>query len=228
MNKTETLGQFLLNRLKRMLIASAGLMLFAFGYYMQLRISVGGSPWHTLNQGLSGTLGITFGQASILVSVLVVLSDLLLKEPIGVGTILDAFLVGWGADFFIWLDPLPYQDGLIGSLIMLFFSLVVVSISQVIYMRAALSCGPRDALLVALGKRVRRISMGPVTVAVSVVVLVVGYFLGGQVGIGTLINIFGTGFVLEAVYRIMRFEPRDIQQEGLAETAQAFLNALRK
>ena len=209
-----------------MLLASAGLLLFAFGYYMQLRISIGGSPWHTLNQGLSQTIGITFGQASILVSVAVVLADLLMREPIGVGTVLDAFLVGWGTDFFLWLDPFPYQEGFAASLIMLFFSIVIVCFSQVIYMKAGLSCGPRDAMMVAIGKRVRRVSMGVVNVVLSVVVFTVGYILGGTVGLGTLINMFGTGLVLDVVFRICRFEPRDIEQEGLAETVQRFFEAI--
>lgn len=226
--KTETLFQFTVNRLKRMLLASAGLLLFAFGYYMQLRISIGGSPWHTLNQGLSQTVGITFGQASILVSVAVVAADLIMREPIGIGTILDAFLVGWGADFFLWLDPFPYQEGFVPSLVMLFASIVIVCFSQVIYMKAGLSCGPRDAMMVALGKRVRRVSMGVVNVVLSVVVFTVGYLLGGTVGLGTLINMFGTGIILDIVFRICRFEPRDVNQEGLAQTVQAFLRAVRK
>ena len=219
------LKQFFLERVRRMLIASAGLLLFAFGYYMQLRICIGGTPWHTLNEGLSQTLGITFGQASIFVSVLVILSDLLLKEPIGLGTILDAFLVGWGADFFLWWDPIPYQDGLLGSLVVLFASMVIVCVSQVIYMKAELSCGPRDALMVALGKRVRKIPIGAVNIAMNVAVLVIGYCMGGTVGLGTLINMVATGVVLEAVFRLCKFEARDVVHEGLADTVRAFLAA---
>ena len=219
------LKQFFLERVRRMLIASAGLLLFAFGYYMQLRICIGGTPWHTLNEGLSQTLGITFGQASIFVSVLVILSDLLLKEPIGLGTILDAFLVGWGADFFLWWDPIPYQDGLLGSWVVLFASMVIVCVSQVIYMKAELSCGPRDALMVALGKRVRKIPIGAVNIAMNVAVLVIGYCMGGTVGLGTLINMVATGVVLEAVFRLCKFEARDVVHEGLADTVRAFLAA---
>ena len=221
------LRHFLFNRLKRMLLASAGLMLFAFSYYMQLRISIGGTPWHTLNQGISDTIGITFGQASILVSVLVVITDLLMREPIGVGTILDAFLVGWGTDLFLWLDPLPYQEGLLGSLLVLFISIVLSAVSQVIYMKAGLSCGPRDALIVALGKRVRRIPIGAVNITLSVLVFTVGWLLGGTVGLGTFINMFGVGIVMDAVFRILRFEPRDIEHEGLMETVRAFLAAIK-
>ena len=227
MERTNRFLRFAANRLMRMGIASVGLLLFAFGYYMQLRICIGGTPWHTLNEGLSQTLGITFGQASILVSVLVVISDLLMKEPIGIGTILDAFLVGWGADFFLWLDPIPYQARVGPSLLVLFLSMVIVCFSQVIYMKAGLSCGPRDAMMVALGKRVRRIPIGAVNIAMSVTVLVVGYVLGGTVGLGTLINMVATGVVLELVFRICRFEPRDVSQEGLLETVHAFLNVIK-
>jgi len=227
MQNSETVFQFIVDRLRRMLLASAGLLLFAFGYYMQLRISIGGSPWHTLNQGISQTIGITFGQASIMVSVAVVLADLIMREPIGIGTILDAFLVGWGTDFFLWLDPFPYQEGFVSSLIMLLVSIVIACFSQVIYMKAGLSCGPRDAMMVAIGKRVRRVSMGVVNVLLSVIVFSIGYVLGGTVGLGTLINMFGTGIILDIVFRICRFEPRDINQEGLAETVQAFLTAVR-
>ena len=227
MHASETLQQFLINRIKRICIASAGLLIFAFGYYMQLRICIGGTPWHTLNEGLSQTLGISFGQASIFVSILVVISDLLLKEPIGVGTILDAFLVGWGTDFFLWLDPIPYQDGMLGSLIILFLSMVIVCFSQVIYMKAGLSCGPRDALMVAFGKRVRKIPIGAVNIAMSVAVLLIGYFLGGTVGLGTLINMVATGVVLEIVFRICRFEARDVEHEGLAQTVQKLMIACK-
>ena len=87
------LSEFLLNRTKRSLLASAGLILFAFGFYMQLAANIGLSPWTALNQGLSLHLPITFGQASILVSVVIIISDLLMKEAIGLGTILDALLV---------------------------------------------------------------------------------------------------------------------------------------
>lgn len=228
MNTRTDFRHFLFNRLRRMLLASAGLMLFAFSYYMQLRISIGGTPWHTLNQGISGTIGITFGQASILVSVLVVISDLLMKEPIGLGTILDAFLVGWGTDFFLWLDPLSYQEGLIGSLIVLFISIVLACISQAIYMKAGLSCGPRDALIVALGKRVRRVSIGTVNIVMSVLVFTIGYFLGGTIGLGTFINMFGVGVITDIVFKILHFEPRDITHEGLAETLQEFLHSVKQ
>ena len=74
------LSRFFLNRLRRCLLASVGLLLFALGFYMQLSANVGLSPWTALNQGLSMRLPITFGQASITVSVIIIIADLLMKE----------------------------------------------------------------------------------------------------------------------------------------------------
>ena len=154
------LYHFFLDRLKRSLLASAGLLLFSFGFYLQLAGNVGLSPWPALNQGLSNHLPITFGQASILVSVIIVVLDLLMKETIGLGTILDALLVGWGSDLFIALELIPYQDEFIPGLALLIIGLVAACVGQWLYMLAGLSCGPRDAFLVGLGKKLPKLSSG--------------------------------------------------------------------
>ena len=85
-------------------------------------------------------------------------------------------------------------------------------------MSAEQCCGPRDALLVALGKRLPKIPIGIVEVLLWSVVLLIGWLLGGQVGIGTLISTFGAGLVMQLVYSLIRFEPRELKHKGLFET----------
>ena len=92
----------------------------------------------------------------------------------------------------------------------------------------ALSCGPRDAFLVALGKRLPRLSIGTVNIMLLLTVAVIAYLLGGQIGVGTLITLFGTGIVMDAVNKIVKFEPRNVVHEGIAETVSEFRKALRK
>lgn len=219
------LSHFFLNRFKRSLLASAGLLLFAFGFYLQLVANIGLSPWTALNQGLSLHLPITFGQASILVSVLIVAADLLMKETIGLGTILDALLVGWGSDFFIALDLIPDQTSFLSGLGILFIGLVFASLGQWAYMKAGLSCGPRDAFLVALGKKVPKIPIGWVNIFLNLMVAIIAFLLGGQIGVGTLIALFGTGMVMDLIFKIVRFEPRDVEHEGLTGTLSALAEA---
>ena len=221
------LSQFLLDRMKRSLLASAGLILFAFGFYMQLAANIGLSPWTALNQGLSNHLPITFGQASILVSVLIIVSDLLMREAIGIGTILDALLVGWASDLFIALEPIPYQEGFLPGLLVLFVGTIILCVGQWIYMLAALSCGPRDAFLVALGKRLPRLSIGTVNILLCLAVSIIAFFLGGQLGLGTILTLFGTGVLMDIVYKIVKFEPRNVEHESLLGTLSALRQALK-
>ena len=186
------LSKFLFDRVKRSLLASAGLLLFSFGFYLQLAANIGLSPWTALNQGLSNHLPITFGQASILVSVLIIASD--------------SFLPG---------------------LLVLFAGTVITCVGQWVYMLAALSCGPRDAFLVALGKRLPRLSIGTVNILLCLAVAIIAFFLGGQLGLGTLLTLFGTGIVMDIVYKIVKFEPRNVVHEGLAETISEFWKAVK-
>ena len=219
------LSSFLLDRIRRSLLASAGLLLFAFGFYLQLAANIGLSPWTALNQGLSNHLPITFGQASIMVSVLIVCLDLLMKETIGICTILDALLVGWGSDLFIALELVPYQTKFLPGLAVLVIGLAISCVGQWLYMLAGLSCGPRDAFLVGLGKRLPRLPIGRVNILLNLMVAVVAFLLGGQIGLGTIIALFGTGIIMDIVFKIVRFEPRNVTHEGLLETISEFMKA---
>ena len=219
------LYHFFLDRLKRSLLASAGLLLFSFGFYLQLAGNVGLSPWPALNQGLSNHLPITFGQASILVSVIIVVLDLLMKETIGLGTILDALLVGWGSDLFIALELIPYQDEFIPGLALLIIGLVAACVGQWLYMLAGLSCGPRDAFLVGLGKKLPKLSIGTVNILLTLAVALIAAVLGGQIGFGTFLSLMCTGIIMDLVFKIVRFEPRSVTHEGLLETVQEFIKA---
>ena len=221
------LFSFFTDRLKRSLLASAGLLLFAFGFYLQLAANIGLSPWTALNQGLSNHLPITFGQASILVSVLIVALDLLMKETIGLGTILDALLVGWGSDLFIALELVPYQTKFLPGLGVLVIGLAVSCVGQWLYMLAGLSCGPRDAFLVGLGKKLPRLPIGRVNIILNLAVALVAFLLGGQIGLGTVIALLGTGIIMDAVFKIVRFEPRSVTHEGLLDTIRAFAKAAK-
>ena len=84
----------LLERGKRLLLAVAGLIVFAFGVYLQLQANIGQAPWNALNQGLSMHLPISYGTACNAVACCIVLIDVALGEPVGLGMLLDAFVIG--------------------------------------------------------------------------------------------------------------------------------------
>lgn len=221
------LPRFLLDRGRRILLAVGGLMVIALGAYLQLQADIGLSPWFALNQGLSRTFPISYGNASIAVSFLVLAADLILREPIGIGTILDILVIGWGTDFFLSLGLVPVQTRLVPQLLMLLAGITVCAFGQYLYMRAALSCGPRDALMVALGRRITQVSIGTVNILLSLAVLTAGTLLGSRVGVGTLIGLFGTGVIMDLVFHLLRFEPRTVINEGIVQTWAAFTAAWR-
>ena len=99
-----------------LLIAGVSLFVNGFGVYLTMHASIGAAPWDVFNLGLSKTLGIIYGTASISVSVLVIVIDILLKEPIGLAMLLDAVVVGKSVDFFNWLDIVPVPETLVGLL----------------------------------------------------------------------------------------------------------------
>ena len=98
-----------------------------------------------------------------------------------------------------------------------------MAVGMRIYMGAAQCCGPRDSLLLGLGKRMKKIPIGIVEVILWAVVLFAGWLLGGPVGIGTIISTFGAGIVMQIVYSLIRFEPRDLKHKGVIEVSKMLI-----
>ena len=219
MHISPALSRFLRDRGRRS--AAFGLVVYSFGTYLQLQADIGLSPWMALNQAVTNRSGLTFGTVSILVSLAVIALDLLLREPIGIGTVLDALVVGWATDFFLWAGWVPTPGGLLPGLLLLLAGLVIMFFGAYLYMKPGLSCGPRDAMLVALGKRIPRVSIGLINIALLAAVLVASVLLGVLPGLGTLITILGNGVIMDLVFRCLRFEPRSVEHENLFETWRA-------
>ena len=93
--------------LLNMLLAAVSLFFNGFGIYLTIQANIGAAPWDVLNLGISKSLGILYGNASIAVSVTILIIDILLREPIGLSMFIDAFVVGKAVDFFNWLHPVP-------------------------------------------------------------------------------------------------------------------------
>lgn len=228
MHCTPSLVRLLRDRSVRSLLAAFGLAVYGFGTYLQIQASIGLSPWNALSQGVADHTGWSFGNASILISLLVIVADLLLREPIGLGTILDALVVGWSIDFFAWTQWVPVAQSLGVQLLLMVAGLVIMFVGAYFYMKQGLSCGPRDAMLVALGKRIPRISIGLINIALLAAVLAASILLGVLPGLGTVIAIVGNGVIMDLVFKCFRFEPRSVCHENLFQTWRALLAAAKE
>lgn len=217
----------LCNRLRRILLANLGLIVVALGVCFQMQADLGIAPWNALNQGISLQFSITYGAAYNIVSCLVLLAVVLFRESIGLGMILDAFVVGWATDAVFALGLVPAPAAFPVQLLFLLVGMVIVCVGQLIYMKAALGCGPRDAMLIALGKRFPRVTIGSINLIIFAIVLILAVLMGAPVGIGTVITVAFTGVLMDIVFKIARFDPCLIHHENLAQTCRALLPGLK-
>lgn len=194
-----------------------GLAIYAFGTYFLVKADLGLAPWEILAMGISYHCPLTFGQVIIAISIVIFIFDLIMREKIGVGMIFDVFLVGTFADMFLKLDILPQLDGYIMRGAVYIAGLTIMCFGQFVCMSSAQGVGPRDAMLIGIGKRVRKVPIGAVQFAILLAAFLTGWALGGPAGIGTIISVAFMGSLLQLFCRIFRFEPRDIVHKSLAD-----------
>ena len=194
-----------------------GLLVFAFGVHLTIYANIGLAPWDCLGMGVALQTPLNYGLAMTTIAVTVLIVDLLLKERIGYGTVIDALLTGNFVQMFNDLNPLPENKSLWLGVAAMLIGFVFMALGMCIYMRAGQCCGPRDALLVGLGKRMPKVPIGAVQILMWAVVLLFGWLLGGPVGIGTLIGTVGAGVVMQIVYSWIGFEPRDVKHKSIME-----------
>lgn len=204
-------------------IAFVSLFVNGLGVFLTIHANIGASPWDVLNLGLSKTLGILYGNASISVSLIILVIDIFLKEPIGIAMIIDALTVGKAVDFFTWLHIIPTPKTFVGSICMMFIGLVIIGYTQFTYMYAALGCGPRDTLIVGLKKKVSKLPIGLVSILVLSGATFVGFLLGGQVGIGTLICAFCAGPIMQFAFETVHFDATKIVHQNIKESFSIFI-----
>ena len=195
-----------------------GLVLYGLGSYMSIQANVGLATWDAFSMGISYKTGIMYGNVVVYTGFLIIIIDFLLKEKIGFGTIINAILIGKVVDLCNYLGLLPMLDNFAAGVAMLFAGQVVICLGSYFYIGAAMGCGPRDALMVAMGKRFSRLPIGLVRGILEGTVLLLGWLMGAKVGIGTIIAVFGIGTIMEYTFRILKFDVKGVRHENFADT----------
>ena len=189
-----------------------GLFLYAVGIVFTINANLGLSPWDVFHQGISKLTGITMGQASIIVGLLIVILDWLLGERVGVGTVLNMLFIGIFMDLLMLNHLVPTFNNIAARAIMMILGMAIIGIASYFYIGAGLGSGPRDGLMVSLTKKTNK-SVRFVRNCIEFTVLVIGYFLGGTVGFGTLIMVVGGGYFVQFAFKIFRFDVRKVEHE---------------
>ena len=218
LRENRTAGAILLN----MLLAAVSLFVNGFGVYLTIQANIGAGPWDVLNLGLSRTLGILYGNAAIAVSFTILLIDILLREPIGIAMFIDAVVVGKAVDFFNRLQLVAPCQSLLTAVPVMLAGLIVLAYTQYAYMMVSLGCGPRDTLMVGLAKRLKRLPIGLVSISLLGTATLIGWLLGGPVGIGTLICAFCAGPIMQLAFRTVRFDATGVRHQRLKDSFKVF------
>jgi uncharacterized membrane protein YczE len=181
---------------QRWLMLFSGFLAWGFGLALFVRASLGLGPWDAFHQGLGFQLGLTIGTASIIASVIVLLFWIPLRQRPGLGTVLNALTIGPATDFSLWLLPQEIESlWLRGA--MLVAGMACVGLGSALYLPAGLGAGPRDGLMMGLHDKLGW-SIRVSRTAVEASALVIGWAMGGTVGIGTLVFAFGIGPLVQA------------------------------
>ena len=171
-------------RFSTMILLIIGLIVFGAGDAVLIAAGIGNTPWTVLAEGIAINLGWTIGKATFLVSVLVLIFWIPLREKPGIGTILNAILIA--ATIEVLLPILPTPDSLSMQLAQVIAGVVMIGIGSGLYLTANLGPGPRDGTMTGLTK-VTGVSIGRVRGVIEISVLLIGWMLGGTFWIGTII-----------------------------------------
>jgi uncharacterized membrane protein YczE len=186
----------------------AGLFLCACGIVCFLESELGLPPWDVLHQGLAKQLGISFGASNLVVSVLILGLAWLLRARIGLGTFLNALLIGSFVIGLTALDPVAsLSDESLGFRIgLLAIAMPFFGVGSAFYIAAAMGAGPRDSLMLVLSWRLG-VRIGVARTVLEVAALAVGFALGGTVGLGTVVFALGIGPSVEGSFWILGRTP---------------------
>jgi uncharacterized membrane protein YczE len=183
----------------RFLKLVVGLFIYGVGVGMTVDAQLGLAPWDVLAQGISRQTSLTFGYATVLVSLMVLLSWIPLKVKPGLGSIMNAIMVGLVAD--LTLNFLPTPDSYLLKLLLFLGGMVVISFATGLYISCGMGKGPRDGLNVGIARRFE-LPFWQARSIVEITVVTIGFLLGGQVREGTLIFALGIGYMNQIGMRI--------------------------
>jgi uncharacterized membrane protein YczE len=177
-------------RLKTVFYLVLGLFLFGLGDAIIIGSGAGVSPWTVLAQGISNSTNWTIGFSTFIVSLSVLILWLPLRQQPGMGTILNVFIIAGTIDLTLPYLPSPIEYP--SQVLQAAIGIMTIGLGSGFYLTANLGPGPRDGLMVGL-QRITDLPIITVRTALELMVVITGWLMGGLVGLGTIMFVFGIG-----------------------------------
>lgn len=201
----------------RLLRLVFGLFLYALGITVTMNAHIGYAPWDVLHVGFSKTIEISIGTASIIIGVMIGIITIWLGEKLGLGTILNMVLIGVFLDMLVGLQVIPIASNFLYGLVMIIIGLFIIALGSYFYIGSAFGAGPRDSLMVALTRKTG-LPVGVCRGSIELLAVLVGWWLGGMIGIGTIISAFVIGFCVQITFTLLKFDATKVKHETLDKT----------
>jgi hypothetical protein len=205
------------NFIKRFIKLMVGLFLYSLGIVITMKANIGFASWEVFHKGISNISGISIGQVSIIVGLIICGVVLLMGEKLGVGTILNMLFIGIFIDLLIDLNFIPGVNTYTAGIIMLLAGILIIAFATYFYIDSSFGAGPRDSLMVAV-ERKTGLEVGVARGIIEVSVVFIGWLLGGPVGLGTILAAISFGFFIQLVFKLMNFDAAEIEHETFTQT----------
>lgn len=201
----------------RLLKLFLGLFLYALGIVLTMKAHIGYAPWEVFHAGVGKAIGMSIGNVTIVAGLVIGLIAILMGEKLGIASILNMVLVGIFMDILLSTGIIPEMDTWYYGGLMLFAGMFVIALASFFYINSGYGAGPRDSLMVALTKKTK-LPVGLCRGGIELTAVLVGWLLGGLVGVGTVLSALAIGFCLQITFRILHFNPAKIKHETLGVT----------
>jgi len=192
-------------------VIQIGFALFGLSIALMIRANLGTTPWAVLEVALSQLTTIRPGRMSIIVGMVVLLGALALREKIGWGTLANIMFIGLWEDMFLSYIP-SVESTLLTQAVMLFGAILMMGFASAIYIGVDAGAGPRDSLMLAL-PRITKMSIRMGRAIIEITVVIVGWLLGGPLGIGTLIFAVLIGPAVQWAFKLLKVQAHKPETE---------------
>ena len=193
------------------IVIQFGFALFGLSIALMIRSNIGTTPWAVLEVALSHLTNIRPGRISIMVGMVVLLGSLTLRERIGWGTLANIAFIGLWEDMFLSYIP-SIEDRLLLQSAMLFGAILMMGFASAIYIGVDAGAGPRDSLMLAF-HRTTGLSIRLGRAIIEVTVVAIGWFLGGPLGVGTVIFALLIGPAVQWAFKLLKVQAHKPETE---------------
>ena len=204
-----------------------GLILYAFGIIISIKANIGYAPWEVFHVGLANTTRLSLGLVTIIAGLVILIIVTIMKEKLGFGTVSSMLLTGIFMDIILIIDFIPIANSMIIGVVMLIIGLFCISIGSYFYIKSAFGVGPRDNLMVVLARKTK-IPVGVCRCVIELLVTVIGWLLGGMVGIGTVISVVAIGFCIQITFKVFKFDVTSVKHESMRDTFAALIGGKKQ